>query len=97
MEGTWDEINVVLLASPPRSREKNVPLEDSLGCSPEDAPLRLDSQDGGILHVLIVQLLMDLGLVHPHGHLHLLKALIGGRGVTDNVLGGSPGRRRNQM
>lgn len=67
-----------------------------LGYSPEDAPLRLDPQDGGILYIFIVQLLMDLGLVHSHRHLHLLKAFIGGRGVADNVLGGSPERRRNK-
>ena len=37
---------------------------------PDDAPLRLDPNDGGILHVLEEQVLVDLGPVHLHRHLH---------------------------
>jgi len=47
-----------------------------MGCLPEDAPLGLNPQDGWILHIFILQLLMYLGLVHSHRHLHLLKAFI---------------------
>lgn len=38
---------------------------------PDDAPLRLDAHDGGVLHVLEEQVLVDTGLVHLHHHLHL--------------------------
>lgn len=57
---------------------------------PDDAPLWLNPQDGGVLHVLKLQLLMYFGFVHPHGHLHLIKAVVRGCGVTDNVLRGPP-------
>lgn len=50
--------------------------KESTGCLPEDAPLGLDLQDGWILYVFILQLLMYLGFVHSHRHLHLLKAFI---------------------
>lgn len=37
---------------------------------PDYAPLRLDAHDGGVLHVLEEQVLVDPGLVHLHHHLH---------------------------
>lgn len=51
---------------------------------PDDAPLRLDPHDGGVLHVLEEQVLVDLGPVHLHCHLHL-QHLIRGCGVADDV------------
>lgn len=37
---------------------------------PDYAPLWLDPHDGGVLHILEEQVLVDAGLVHLHHHLH---------------------------
>lgn len=50
---------------------------------PDDAPVRLNPHDGGVLHVLEEQVLWDLGPVHLHCHFHL-QHLLRGCGVADD-------------
>lgn len=38
---------------------------------PDNAPFWLNPHDGGVFHILKDQVLVDLGPVHLHRHLHL--------------------------
>lgn len=44
----------------------NGPISCSPVVSPEDAPLRFQLDDSGVLHVLKLQVFLDAGLVHRH-------------------------------
>lgn len=51
-----------------RSRSIKVYLGQLL---PDDAPFWFNPHDGGVFHILKDQVLVDLGPVHLHRHLHL--------------------------